>query len=167
VIHISQNDPNENNPNNEPDRDNGFQDEHARQIAVAAKELQQYLELELGMAKFLDFQTEENYELIFQEKLYNSYSEQLFKRFFNFESTTLIEEARRRLLSETYINLGIENAILKIRQKSEEVSAQNGIKSNPREKMNKMRTILSMLRLLLRYPLNVFILFLTELSSEK
>ena len=145
MISISQNNPNGINTGDGPNEIKSPEDLQAAKIALAAKQLQLYLELELAMAKFLDYQTEENFELIFQDRLYATYDERMFKKFFDFDSATVIEESRRRLLNETYKKLEIESAIQKLKQKSEEVASQNGYKSNPKDKMNKMRMIMSFL----------------------
>ncbi|MHA1730241.1 MAG: hypothetical protein ACTSWY_16140 [Promethearchaeota archaeon] len=85
---------------------------------------QKYIEKELGMIKFLDFLSEENFDLAFQDKIIVTYKEQFFKIFFN------TDEYENNELHNEFQRLKVEEAVDSIKSKSEEIALKNGYKTS-------------------------------------
>lgn len=127
---------NDNSRNTNSDNSEDLPTESEEQIEkpqilfALSKDVQDYVETELGMVKFLDFLIEQKFDIAFNK--IDMYQDRFFDIF--------IKENDR--LSDEFDRLEIEDAVNTIKDTTEEIAVENGINNSLQKRMNKINYIL-------------------------
>ncbi len=113
-----------------PTAESEEQTEKPQIIFALSKDVQDYVETELGLVKFLDFLIEQKFDIAFNK--IDMYQDRFFDIF--------IKENDR--LSDEFDRLEIEDAVNTIKDTTEEIALENGIKNSLQKRMNKINYIL-------------------------
>jgi len=96
---------------------------------IISNEMQSYIETELGMVKFIDYLVEESFDLTFRK--IDTYTRRFFDQFMKAERDDNDE------LLKSFNELKVESAINNIKEKSEKIAIENGIKKNIDKRKNR------------------------------
>jgi len=110
--------------------------------AQISSKIRTYLEKELLVVRFLDWISEESFDFIFQQKIYDNYITNHTEQFLNVEKVDPTEKHRISRLREEYDRLGIKDAAFSIKGRSEEVARRNKIKGPYMKRFNIINIII-------------------------
>ncbi len=100
------------------------------------------MEKELLTVRFLDWISEESFDFIFQQKIYDNYISSHTEKFLDVESANAMEKERISKLRSEYERLEIREAAFTIKEKSEEVAKRNKIKAPYLKRFNRINMII-------------------------
>ncbi len=99
------------------------------QLSTEQMKMQQHIEGELGLARFLDYTINEPFELIYQDKLLEKYKNQLIKPLFGGNSEEETKDGRHLHLKQDYEELEIEEKYQSTIKEAEKIAKEEkGIK---------------------------------------
>lgn len=107
-----------------------------------SSKIRSYLEKELLTVRFLDWISEESFDFIYQQKIYDNYIGTHTEQFLNLEKVHPTEKERVSKLKAEFERLKVKEAAYAVKEHSEEVAKRNNIKAPYLKRFNRINIII-------------------------